>query len=151
MQPITITFHRVFDVVRRPLPYERRNEKFTEFSFEADGETHYGIEISGWPPIEAGMTVTALLEKTGNWHSLVGWIDHKTNSVVCERYLTALFLTIGAILLFMLLPWLYSWELIFARVAITVAALAGIGVVHKTWHARRILQSILKISRKDRI
>jgi hypothetical protein len=150
MHPVTITFQRVFDVVRRPLPYERQNEKFTAFSFEANSATQYGVEISGWPPIEAGMTVTALLEKEGDWHSLVGWFDHKSNNIVCQRYLIALFLTVGAVLLFLLLPWEYSWQLVVGRIAIAVATLAGMTVVVRTWRARRILQGILKAANSER-
>jgi hypothetical protein len=75
---VTITFNRVFDVVRFR-GYEK--PPHTLFGFETSFGKYHGVEISGHPRIEAGDTVTALLSNPNNWQTLKGWVNHKTREI----------------------------------------------------------------------
>jgi hypothetical protein len=75
-----ITFDRVFDVQRRGAT--RYAPQRTDFSFEASGNNRYSVQVSGWPRIEAGDTVTAVLGHEGNWQTLAGWKNHANGEVV---------------------------------------------------------------------
>ena len=79
MDQITLTFDRVFDLHR----YEQTRyiDRCTLFSFESDGRNRYSVCVPGHPPIATGTTVTALLRESGNWQSLVGWVDHSSGVV----------------------------------------------------------------------
>ena len=78
MYPVTVTIDRVFSVAYRwgnPGPR-------TEFGFSSGNKRYYGLELPGKPAIEAGMQVTAILEKEGDWSSLQGWFNHTTGELV---------------------------------------------------------------------
>ena len=78
MYQATVTIDRVFSVAYRwgnPGPR-------TEFGFASGNKRYYGLELPGKPAIEAGMQVTAILEKEGDWSSLQGWFNHTTGEVV---------------------------------------------------------------------
>lgn len=70
MNLATVTFERVFDLHRR---VGGRFPTHTQFGFESGGKIHYSVSVPGLPTIEAGMTVTAILDEAGNWQSLKGW------------------------------------------------------------------------------
>ena len=80
MQRVTVTFDLVFDL--RRVPGSRVSGRRSLFSFTADGETHRELKIPGWPRLQVGDTVTALLRRKGDWHTLVGWVNHDTGEVV---------------------------------------------------------------------
>jgi len=84
MEQITLRFDRVFDIVR---PAGRR-EPTTQFSFQAGPVLKYAVAIPGSPRIEAGMTITAVLEEAGNWQSLLGWLCHETGEIACRGVLS---------------------------------------------------------------
>lgn len=75
---VTITFNRVFDVVRFR-DYEKPAHSL--FGFETSSGKYYGVEIPGHPRIEAGDTVTALLSTPNNWKTLKGWVNHQTREI----------------------------------------------------------------------
>ncbi|HEY4080219.1 MAG TPA: hypothetical protein VGM81_05955 [Burkholderiaceae bacterium] len=86
MQKLTVTFERVFDVVRQsPGLLSHGREEKTLFGLESGQVKHYGVSILGFPRIESGMTVTALLSKADDWHSLVGWLDHATGDIAGSK------------------------------------------------------------------
>ena len=76
------TFERVFDVTLNTRAY------FVEtiFGFEKNRKRHFLVTVPGRPRIEQGMTVIALLKKPDDWSegSLLGWIDTRDGSLVCE-------------------------------------------------------------------
>lgn len=79
MELITLTFERVFDLHRYP---EGRNQKkHTLFSFSTSTGTQYGVSVPGWPKIEPGDTVTAILTDSSNWQTLCGWANHQTKEI----------------------------------------------------------------------
>jgi hypothetical protein len=83
MELITFTFDRVFDLHRYS---EGRNQKkHTLFSFSSDIGTQYGVSVPGWPKIEPGDTVTAILSESSNWQTLRGWANHRTKEVAVYR------------------------------------------------------------------
>lgn len=76
MKQVTLTIHRVFDLQRYPAG--RTQRQHTRFSFSSDSGTHHDVSIYGWPEIEPGMTVTAILDDPLNWQTLVAWVNHGT-------------------------------------------------------------------------
>jgi hypothetical protein len=74
----TVTFNRVFDVVRTR-GYE--TPAHTLFGFETSTTKHHGVRVSGHPRVEVGDTVTAVLGKPGNWQTLQGWLNHAIREV----------------------------------------------------------------------
>lgn len=80
MELVTVTFDRVFDIVRMA----SRGRQWTEFGFEAGPLRKYAVPIEGEPKIEAGMTVSVVLRKPGDWQTLVGWVDHRTGEISCR-------------------------------------------------------------------
>lgn len=80
MQRVTVTFDLVFDL--RRVPGSRLRGRRTLFSFTADGETHRELNMQGWPRLQVGDTITALLPRKGDWRTLVGWVNHDTGEVV---------------------------------------------------------------------
>ncbi len=75
-----ITFDRVFDIQRRAAT--RYAPQRTDFSFESGGKKRYAVQVPGWPRIEAGDTITAVLGNEGNWQTLAGWKNHANGEVV---------------------------------------------------------------------
>jgi hypothetical protein len=56
--------------------------RHTIFSFVQDLKYTPYVTVPGFPRLEAGMRVTAVLREEGNWKSLVGWHDLDTGDVV---------------------------------------------------------------------
>ena len=81
---VTVTFTRVFDVVRFS-GYEM--PRHTQFGFETSSEKHHGVTISGHPRIETGDTVTAILDKPCDWQTLRGWINHETREIAAPSFI----------------------------------------------------------------
>lgn len=84
MYPVTVTIDRVFSIARRRVYNgpSGHGGPTTEFGFASGTKRYYGLTLPGWPAIEAGMTVTAILEKEGDWNSLQGWFNHATGELV---------------------------------------------------------------------
>ena len=79
MEAVPLRFDSVLHVHRNP--WTRFAPKHTVFSFMANGEYTPYVTVHGWPRLEPGMTVTAVLERKGDRKSLVGWLDHATGEV----------------------------------------------------------------------
>jgi|EndMetStandDraft_4_1072995.scaffolds.fasta_scaffold681163_2 hypothetical protein len=62
MHPTTLRIEKIFTVERR----RGRNDRYTEFGFASGDTRHYSICAPGWPTIEEGMEITALLQKQGD-------------------------------------------------------------------------------------
>lgn len=77
---VVVRFDRVFDVQRYGAG--RYNPAQTQFSFESEGRNHYAVQVMGFPAIEPGMTVTAMLRKKDNWQTLAGWKTHSSGNLV---------------------------------------------------------------------
>jgi hypothetical protein len=99
MNTLIVKFERVFDVHRRA--HSQFQPQHTQFSFTADGVPHYSVSVPGWPTVEAGMTVTAVLRQSGNWQSIAGWANHQTGELVTpsqgRSFIAALASAAGAI------------------------------------------------------
>ncbi len=80
MEKITVQFTRIFDSV----PAGRHGED-SQFGFETSGKREFAVTAPGHPRIEAGMTITALLRKPGNWKTLWGWVDHESGEIAIPR------------------------------------------------------------------
>src|SRR5689334_11825350 len=80
MELVTVTFDRVFDIVRM----SSKGRVWTEFGFEAGPLRKYAVPVDGEPRIEAGMTVSVVLRKAGDWQTLMGWVDHQSGEIACR-------------------------------------------------------------------
>jgi hypothetical protein len=78
LQTLTLRLERVFDIQR----HESAKARSTHFSFEATGRKHYSVQLSGWPRVQAGDTVTAVLTSKDNWQTLAGWKNLSTGERV---------------------------------------------------------------------
>jgi cation transport ATPase len=78
----TVTFDRVFDIVRSGQGDD--NEPSTLFSFQSGSRYEYGVAVPGEPEISDGMTVTVILGRAGNWQTLMGWVNHATGELTCK-------------------------------------------------------------------
>jgi hypothetical protein len=79
----TIHFDRLFSVAR-----DMRGQaafKITHFGFESRGKRFFSVTVPGWPRVEEGMTVIALLKRPNDWgdKSLLGWVDCSDGTLVC--------------------------------------------------------------------
>lgn len=72
----TLILDRVFDVQRPSLAGGRTIT--SDFSFEAQGRTMYGVNAPGMPSLAAGDRVSFVLQEAGNWQTVVGWHNHST-------------------------------------------------------------------------
>lgn len=79
MEQVTVTFDLIFDLRRRHSSLF--SPWHTSFSFTAGGVTHRDLSVPGWPTLQVGHTVTALLRRRGDWQSLIGWVNHDTGEV----------------------------------------------------------------------
>ena len=77
MHPTYVKIVRVFPLLRT----NYRGQKSTQFGFATETKRYYDLHINGWPVIEAGMKMTAILEKPGDWQSLQGWVNHTSGEV----------------------------------------------------------------------
>ncbi|HLO94258.1 MAG TPA: hypothetical protein VK195_08070, partial [Burkholderiaceae bacterium] len=82
----TLTLERVFDVQRPSLAGGR--QLTSDFSFEAQGRTMYGVNAPGMPSLKAGDRVSFVLREAGNWQTLVGWHNHSTGEQVLPKVRT---------------------------------------------------------------
>jgi hypothetical protein len=78
----TVTFDRVFDLHR----WRLRRGPITVFSFSTKERTVYSVTVEGWPAVQAGMTVTAVLGRSGNWQTLLGWSNHQSGELAMRSY-----------------------------------------------------------------
>lgn len=79
MHTVTVTFDQILHVHRNRST--RTAPRHTVFGFICDGEYTPYVTVSGWPRLEPGMTVRALLRESGDWKSLIGWLDLKTGEL----------------------------------------------------------------------
>jgi hypothetical protein len=84
MELVKVCFDRVFDIRRRERVIRMRpvgRYKDTKFEFESDGKRVF-VHVAGWPELEPGMTVVALLREAGDWLRFLGWVDGANGSIV---------------------------------------------------------------------
>lgn len=82
MQQLSVTFARVFDVVRvKPAWYDRSTLRHTRFAFETPDGLRQPVTVLGHPAVYAGMSVVAVLRNRNDWNTLVGWVDQATGEV----------------------------------------------------------------------
>ncbi|KQZ42288.1 hypothetical protein [Duganella sp. Root1480D1] len=86
---------RVFTMARN----NHKGDRYTEFGFEAAGRKYYAVEVPGWPQIEAGMTVTALLERQDDWGSVCGWVNRQTGEITAPATGQWFFMLAGSTLM----------------------------------------------------
>jgi hypothetical protein len=111
MQRVTVTFERVFDLVRSG-GYDGK-PAHSLFGFSAASGTHYGVEVPGHPEIQPGHTVTALLKEPGNWQTLVGWHNQTTREVAAPSFgggalASSFMLGAGLVCLYLIWPSTYA-------------------------------------------
>lgn len=78
MPLVTVRLDRVFDVVHT----SAQEKAITLLSIETGGRAHYGLELPGKQTFQDGIVVTALLERDGDWGSILAWRDHATGNIV---------------------------------------------------------------------
>ena len=141
MNEITITFDQVFDVVHRS---QRNRVLSTQFGFQSGDMKKVGVTVPGSPRIEAGMTVTALLERPGDWQSLLGWVNHETGEIACRRAASNIG-GVGAIVLGSLLAYHLAGTQPCLAALVAVISIAccvgGIVGMRKAVRARRYLET----------
>jgi hypothetical protein len=141
MEQVTVTFDRVFDVVRN---VQRNRVLCTEFGFQFGGLRKCGVAVPGSPEIEEGITVTAILRKPENWQTLMGWVNHKTGEVVCKSPASE----IGYVAL-VIVGWLWAYSLralhpIVSALAVIVPASLfcyGVAKAYNCIRAKKMLTS----------
>lgn len=79
MYAVSLTFDRIFDVVR--VPETRYVRKQTLFGFQSGTVIQYGVTVPGWPELKAGHTVTVLLRRPDDWQSVQGWVNRSTGEL----------------------------------------------------------------------
>lgn len=77
MQRETVTFDRVFDVMRR----QWRTNCWTEFNFVSAGRTVHAAKVWGHPVLADGMTVSLVLQRADSWSTILGWKDMRTGQL----------------------------------------------------------------------
>lgn len=141
MYPATVTIDRVFSVAYRwgnPGPR-------TEFGFASGNKRYYGLELPGRPAIEAGMQVTAILEKEGDWNSLQGWFNHTTGELVLPSRAGHVF---QLLVCFMLCRGLCSslyqpFAILLITIFLLIALLSG----SMLWRAHRAIKALAALAR----
>ena len=79
MTPVLVRFQQIHHVHRNGA--SRSAPKHTVFSFVSDYSYTPYVTAPGFPRLEPGMRVQALLEREGDWKSLIGWRDLDTGAV----------------------------------------------------------------------
>jgi len=142
MNEVTITFDEVFDIVRNS---QRSRVLSTQFGFRSGDMKKHGITVPGSPRIEAGMTVTAVLERPGDWQTLLGWVNHETGEIACRRAASNIG-GIGAIVLGSLLAYhLASTQPILAALVAVISIGCCVGSIvgmRKAVRVRRLLEAV---------
>ena len=88
MHQVTVTFDLVFDL--RRVPGSNLRGRRSLFSFTAGELTERELQMQGWPRLQVGDTITALLRRKNDWRTLVGWVNHETGEVVAPSPLRTL-------------------------------------------------------------
>lgn len=142
MNEVTITFDRVFDIVPTS---QRKRVVRTEFGFQAGDLKQERVAVPGSPRIEDGMTVTALLDRPGDWRSLLGWVNHETGEIACYRAGSSI-AGIGPIVLGSFLAYHFAGtNPIFAALVFVISIGICIGSVvgmRKAAASRRLLEAV---------
>jgi hypothetical protein len=130
MHRVTVTFERVFDLVRSG-GYDGK-PAHSLFGFSAATGTYYGVEVPGQPEIQPGHTVIALLEEQGNWQTLAGWLNQTTGEVAAPSFgggalASSLMLGAGLACLYLIWPSAYAF--------LSLPFFAGAG--YWAWYTRR--------------
>lgn len=103
MQQVTTTFTRVYGAIQfgnypkgSLANLFRRGPDFTLFGFDDASGSHYNVRVPGYPTIESGMTVTALLEQPNDWSLIAGWVNHSTGEITYTETVIPFSVLIGA-------------------------------------------------------
>ena len=135
-----IKMDRVFDIVQDPT---RRGTSATLFSFEANGKRHFSVSIDGRPRLEDGMEVVAVLHRSNDWQSLIGWKDLGTGLIHMPKQSASLLTMAMTFPVFIAVAGGYystgSLWLLLGCVAFSVAYLTVMDGVRRTWQAKRML------------
>lgn len=78
MHSVTLRMDRVFDV--QPDAFSG-NIRRTLFSFESGGKRYFSVLVNGDPKLQSGQTITAILERPGDWQTVLGMRIHETGEV----------------------------------------------------------------------
>lgn len=86
MSKVTVRFDEIARVSRDG-GWTGRNywPRQTVFSFMSDFKYFPYVAAPGWPEIREGLTVTALLEKPGDWKSMLGWVNHDSGEIAAPN------------------------------------------------------------------
>ncbi|MFM8899730.1 MAG: hypothetical protein ACKOF9_07255 [Burkholderiales bacterium] len=146
MQPITVTFNEVFDVVKSRGSDGRLQR--TQFGFSTSEFKKYGVSVPGFPRVCKGDTVTVLLREQNNWQTLLGWYNHSTSEFALHDYrglfLVALIFLFAALLFFGLGGGNYG-------LLLTLFSLLGCGYWGMSaFRAYRVKQKLIAIAKENR-
>jgi len=83
MQAVQLTFDEILHVHRNAA--SRGSPKHTVFSFMSQYQYTPYVTVPGFPRLEPGMKVTAVLRSENDWKTLVGWIDLDTSALVAPN------------------------------------------------------------------
>ncbi|MDB5806287.1 MAG: hypothetical protein JWN73_3609 [Betaproteobacteria bacterium] len=99
MQPVTVTFERIFDVRQGYLGIRGMR---TTFGFENSRMRKEEACVRGFPEFRNGMTVTLLLGRNDDWRTIIGWVDHANGEVTAPSMIppVATLIIAGCVILF---------------------------------------------------
>ena len=83
MQVISVTFDQVMHVHRNRA--NQFNPQHTLFTFISAGVYFPYVKVFGWPNIDVGTTVTAILRKPNDWKSLAGWVNQESLEIAAPN------------------------------------------------------------------
>lgn len=83
MFTLVATFDEVMHVHRNRA--NRTTPRHTVFSFMSDFKYTPYVTVPGFPRLEKGMRVVALLRNEGDWKTLVGWRDLETGELAAPE------------------------------------------------------------------
>jgi hypothetical protein len=152
MQQVTLTFERIFDIYRHP--DMGKFPKHTTFGFTSNKITQYGVTVPGWPSIEPGTTVTALLKTADNWQTLLGWVNHTNGEIAAYEPGSTLIAAIaGGSMSLISIPVFFgagsiatgSGRAFGGCMTIAFAVLAILGIMQ--WHKRKnIIRALIRLT-----
>jgi hypothetical protein len=97
MQTLTVVFDEILHVHRNRAT--QSHPRHTVFSFMSENKYTPYVTVPGWPRLEPGMKVKALLRETDKWSTLIGWVDLDTGQITDihpnQRVLGLLLMTCG--------------------------------------------------------
>ena len=135
----TVAIERVFDIQRRKA--SRYAPARTDFSFEAGGAKHYGVQVPGWPELSRNQQMAFVLRQANNWQSVVGFKNLTTGEVVISNTTTIVGNIVGAMFIAPIM-WLYysisstSTGRGFAIAAVVVCLVAAAMQAEKLYRTR---------------